>query len=122
MSKYSMVTNLVFMLALGCSGEEAGSKAQLQVDGQEVQCDIGTGSGNAPSPDETDAELHCEADFSNCTDGHTYQGVCDTTQGSGSTTCVCYVDGQPTDAEPFEVEGECSIDQQDILAGCGWSE
>lgn len=111
------------LLLVGCGGSEGSegsddsTKAQLVVGGDEVSCHIGTGSGNAPDPG---VELECEFEFSDCTDGRTYQAVCTSTQGSGTTECSCYIDGAAV-GDPFALDGECGVEQDDAIAACNWA-
>lgn len=123
MTRVSYLFCAAALALVGCgeSAESDGTKAQLSVSGEEVSCTVGTGSGTAPAPAEEDAELSCDHDFSDCTDGHTYQAVCTSTQGSGTMECDCYVDAQPVGDGPVQLDGECPAEQAEVLAGCGWA-
>ncbi len=107
--------------AIACSSESSeDGTVRLFVDGTAVTCSVGTGAGVAPRADETEASLICEHEYSSCSDQRVYSVACTTRQGSGETTCACYVDEEPTGAT-FTTSGECSLGPRKVATGCEWA-
>jgi len=82
-----------------------------------VTCQEGGGTGSAPGAEPGVAQLLCELEHLDCSDGQDRQVVCVTTS-QGPTSCACRLDGVLTGA--FDPGGNCpTLAQQNV--GCGWS-
>ena len=109
--------SMLALVVFGCSNDESGSKVLLQWEGESIECNEGTGSGDAPGPDDTTAS--CDQTYSECSDGNEYRVVCDSVLGSETSTCDCYV-GDEKVATAIPIDDECPIEDARARAACQW--
>jgi hypothetical protein len=115
--------------AVGGSGGASSGPVGTTTTPVAVTCSSGMASGVAPVDGSAGPQPNqslCEAELSNCSDGHTYRVTCGTTQDL-VVMCQCIFDGHPQ--VMFQDDALLSSDPSTAAcnslatrnAGCGWS-
>lgn len=82
-----------------------------------VTCAASSGSGGG-SPQDGGAQVTCEEERANCSNGHVYSWIC-SQDSQGQRACACLVDSQAT-ASFVPNSADCPLLAQ-VNTGCAWA-
>lgn len=82
-----------------------------------VTCTASSGSGGG-APDGGGAQVTCEEERANCSNGHVYSWIC-SQDSQGQRACACLVDSQAT-ASFVPNSSDCPLLAQ-VNTGCAWA-